>query len=169
MPHTFQFQMHAAAWVFFCGGDINVASVIKNVVASATESEVGACFQKNQSGAPLKVTLTEVGHIQPATPLSTDNSTAFDILNETIKQKRLKSMDMRYHWLTYRFRQKQFDVYWRSGRENLGDYDTKPHSEHHHKYMHGLILNQANILQVLQGCVTLLPLPQPHLHMRTYA
>jgi hypothetical protein len=29
-------------------------------------------------------------------------------------------MDMRYHWLTDRVRQKQFDVYWRPGCENLG-------------------------------------------------
>jgi hypothetical protein len=34
-------------------------------------------------------------------------------------------MDMRYHWLTDRVRQKQFDVYWRQGCENLGDYHTK--------------------------------------------
>jgi hypothetical protein len=33
-------------------------------------------------------------------------------------------MDMRYHWLTDRVRQKQFDVYWRLGRENLADYHT---------------------------------------------
>jgi hypothetical protein len=56
------------------------------MVASAAESEVGACFQNAQSGALLRVTLTELGHIQPATPLRTDNSTAFGILNETIKQ-----------------------------------------------------------------------------------
>jgi hypothetical protein len=79
---------------------LNVASVIKNVVASAAESEVGACFHNAQSGAPLRVTLTEMGHTQPPTPLLTDNSTAFGILNETIKQKRSKAMDMRYHWLT---------------------------------------------------------------------
>jgi hypothetical protein len=42
-------------------------------------------------------------------------------------------MDMRYHWLMDRVRQKQFDVYWRSGRENLGEYHTKHHSEQHHK------------------------------------
>jgi hypothetical protein len=53
-----------------------------------------------------RVTLTEVGHIQPPTPLRTDNSTAFGILNETIKQKRSKAMDMRYRWLTDRVRQK---------------------------------------------------------------
>jgi hypothetical protein len=63
----------------------NVASVIKNVVASVAESEVGACFHNAQSGAPLRVMLTELGHIQPPTPLHTDNSTAFGILNETIK------------------------------------------------------------------------------------
>jgi hypothetical protein len=79
------------------GSIINVASVINNVVASEAESEVGACFHNAQSGAPLRVTLTELGHIQPTTPLRTDSSTAFGILNETIKQKRSKSMDMRYH------------------------------------------------------------------------
>jgi hypothetical protein len=81
---------------------LNVASVIKNMVASAAESEVGACFHNAQSGAPLRVTLTELGHTQTPTPLRIDNSTAFGILNETIKQKRSKAMDMRYHWLTDR-------------------------------------------------------------------
>jgi 3-phenylpropionate/cinnamic acid dioxygenase small subunit len=128
---------------------LNVASVIKNVLASASESEVGACFQNAQSGAPLRVTLTELGHTQPDKPLCTDNYTAFGILNETIKQKRSKAMDMRYHWLTYRVRQKQFDVYWRPGRDNLGDYHTKHHSAQHHKYMRGFILHQANICQAL--------------------
>jgi hypothetical protein len=84
--------------LFYCGDNpahadrlngsiLNAASVIKNVVASAAESEVGACFQNAQSGAPLRATLTELGHTQPATSLRTDNSSAFGILNETIKQK----------------------------------------------------------------------------------
>jgi hypothetical protein len=148
---------------------LNVASVIKHVIASAAESEVGACFQNAQSGAPLRVTLAELGHIHPPTPLRTDNSTAFGILNETIKKKRSKSMDMRYHWLTDRVRQKQFDVYWRPGRENLGDYHRKYHSAQHHKDMRGLILYQANSLQVLRGCIKLRPLPQPQLRAHTYA
>jgi hypothetical protein len=36
---------------------LNVAAVIKNVVASAAESEVGACFHNAQRGTPLRVTL----------------------------------------------------------------------------------------------------------------
>jgi hypothetical protein len=180
MPLTSQFKTRAAASVdcFFCGDKtphednlngsiLNVESVIKNVVASAAESEVGACFQNAQSGAPRRVTLTELGHIQPPTPLRTDNSTVFGILNETIKQKRSKAMDMWYHWLTDRVCQKQFDVYWRPGRENLGNYHTKNHSAQHHKNMRGLILHQENSLQVLRGCVKLLPLPQPHVRAHT--
>jgi hypothetical protein len=150
------------------GSILNVTSVIKNVVASAAESEVGACFHNAQSGAPLRVTLTELGHSQSPTPLRTDNSTAFSILNETIKQKKSKAMDMRYHWLTDRVHQKHFD-FWRPGRENLGDYHTKHHSAQHHKYMRHLILHEANSLQVLRGCVKLLPLPQPPLRACTDA
>jgi hypothetical protein len=44
------------------GSILNVAAVIKNVVASAAESEVGACFHNAQSGAQLRVTLTKLGH-----------------------------------------------------------------------------------------------------------
>jgi hypothetical protein len=63
------------------GSILNVASVIKNVVASAAESEVGACFQNAQTAAPLRVTLLELGHEQPAAPLRKDNSSAYGILN----------------------------------------------------------------------------------------
>jgi hypothetical protein len=141
------------------GSILNVATVIKNVVASAAQSEVGACFHTAQSGAPLRFTLTDLGQTQPPTPLRTDNSTAYGIVNKTIKQKQSKAMDMRYHWLTDRVRQKQFDVYWRPGRENLGDYHTQHHSAKHHKDMRHLIVHEKNILQVLRGCVKLLPLP----------
>jgi hypothetical protein len=69
-------------------------------------------------------------------------------------------MDMRYHWLTDRVCQKQFDVYWRPGRENLGYYHTKHHLAQHHKDMRGFILHEASSLQVLRGCDKLLPFPQ---------
>jgi hypothetical protein len=67
-------------------------------------------------------------------------------------------------------RQKQFDVYWLPGRENLGYYHTKHHSAQHHNEVRGLKLHQADSLQVLRGRVKLRPLPQPQLraHIRTY-
>jgi hypothetical protein len=143
---------------------LNVSSVINNVVASAAESEVGACFQNAQTAAPLRVTLLELGHEQPATSLRTDNSTAYGILNETIKQKRSKSMDMKYYWLQDRVRQKQFDVYCRPGKDNLGDYHTKHHLAQYHQYMRPILLHQDNSLTILQGCAKL---PQPKLRQRT--
>jgi hypothetical protein len=63
------------------GSILNVSAVIKNVVASAAEPEVGACFHNAQSGAPLRVTLAVLGHTQPPTPLQTDNLTAYGIVN----------------------------------------------------------------------------------------
>jgi hypothetical protein len=121
LPVSFQRPMPHQRSFFFLGNKspeqdkingsiLNVASVIKNAVATAAESVVGACFHNAQSGALLRVTLTELGHPQSPTPLRTDKSTAFGILNETIKRKRSKAMDMRYHWLADRVRQKQFDV-----------------------------------------------------------
>jgi hypothetical protein len=77
-------------------------------------------------------------------------------------------MDMRYHWLADRVRQKKFDVFWRPGRENLCDYHTKHHSAQHRKDMRGLILHQENGLQVLRGCVKLIPLPHHPLRARRY-
>jgi hypothetical protein len=151
------------------GSILNVAAVIKNVVASAAESQEGVCFHNAQSVAPLIVTLTELGHTQPPMPLRTDNSTAYGIVKETIKQKRSKAMDMRYHCLTDRVRKKQFDVYLRPGCENLADYHTKHHSAQNHKDMRHLILHEAKSLQVLRGCVKLLPLPQPLVRARTEA
>jgi hypothetical protein len=78
-------------------------------------------------------------------------------------------MDMRYHWLIDRVRQKQFDVYWRPGRENLGDYHTKHHSAQHHKDRRHLILHEAKSRQALRGCGRVLPLPQPPFRARTGA
>jgi hypothetical protein len=104
-------------------------------------------------------------HTTP-TPLRTDKSTAYGIVNEKIKHRRSKAMDMRYHWLTDRVRQKQFDAYWQPGRENLADYHTNHHSAQHHKDMRHLILHESNIPQVLRGCVKLLPLPQPPVRAR---
>jgi hypothetical protein len=58
-------------------------------------------------------------------------------------------MDMRYHWLIDRVCQKQFNAYWRPGKDNFGHYHTKHHSAQHHKDMRPPILHQANSLNVL--------------------
>jgi hypothetical protein len=71
-----------------------IAKVIKNVMASATEAELGALFMNAQEAEGLRNCLAAMAFPQPATPLKTDNSTANGILNNTMKQKRSKAIDV---------------------------------------------------------------------------
>jgi hypothetical protein len=53
-----------------------IAKIIKSVMSSAAEDEVGALFMNAKALIPLRITCEELGHIQPATPMRTDNNTA---------------------------------------------------------------------------------------------
>ena len=66
-----------------------------------------------------------MGRPQPPTLVEVDNSTAVGFSNKKIKQQKSKSMYMRYYWIQDRVAQKHFQVYWRPGLTNLGDYLTK--------------------------------------------
>ena len=111
------------------------ASILKNVVSSASEAEYGALFMNAKAAVALRQALHDMGHPQPPTPLQTDNDTATGIANQSIKQKHSKTIDMRYHWIQDRIQQKQFDVYWQPGNKNLADYFSKHHAPFHHKAM----------------------------------
>jgi hypothetical protein len=95
----------------FNGPVLILAKVIKNVMASATEAELGALFMNAQEAVGLRNCLTAMGYPQPATPLKTDNSTANGIINNTMKQKRSKAIDVRFYWLRDRVKQGQFFVF----------------------------------------------------------
>lgn len=109
------------------------SNIMRNVLASATEAEVGALFHNAQDACVLRQTLSDLGHPQPATPIQTDNACAEGIINDTVKQKRSKAIDMRYYWTRDRVRQGQFIVHWKKGSDNLGDYFTKHHPPNHHQ------------------------------------
>jgi hypothetical protein len=47
----------------------------------------------------IRIILEELGHIQPPTPLQTDNAMADSIINGKVQPKQTKAMDMRFHWL----------------------------------------------------------------------
>jgi hypothetical protein len=102
-----------------------ISTVLKHVMSSAAEAEIGAVFINAKEGTVLCTTLEEVGHPQPPTPFETDNTTATGYSNGTIKQKRTRD----------RVKQGQFHVYWGPGYRNLADYFTKNHSPAHHKRM----------------------------------
>jgi hypothetical protein len=138
-----------------------VSKVLKHVMSSAAEAEIGAVFINSKEGAVLRTTLEELGHKQPPTPMETDNTTATGYRNGTIKQKRTKTMDMRFYSIKGRVKQGQFNVYWGAGYQNLADYFTKHHSPAHHKrirdvYIHAndRPINRKGIRDsALRGCV----------------
>ncbi len=73
-----------------------------------------------------------MGHPQPRTPIQTNNTMAEGVINNIIQPKRMKAMDMRFHWLRDREAQGRFWIYWRPGKTNLADYFTKHHAPTHH-------------------------------------
>jgi hypothetical protein len=93
------------------GAILIVSKVLKHVMSSAAEAEIGAVFINTKEGAVLRTTLEELGHKQPPTPIETDNTTAKGYSNGTIKQKCTKAMDMRFYWIKDRVKQGQFKIY----------------------------------------------------------
>ena len=140
-------------------GPIHItAKILRNVMGSAAEAEIGAGYVNGQDAIPMRTTLAELGHPQPATPMQLDNTTAVGFANKTMKQKRSKAIDVRFYWLQDRATQGQFLIYWRPGHQNLGDYHTKHHSPAHHRLMRPTYLHTTeqlanNLLSVLlRGC-----------------
>ena len=110
-------------------------SILPMVVSSAAEAEVGGGFYNARDAVPLRTALEEMGHPQPPTPIECDNSTSVGILNDSVRQRRSKAMDMRFYWLKDRQKQGQYHIYWAPGSGNRADYFTKHHSPAHHRNM----------------------------------
>ena len=125
------------------GAVLNISQIIKAVMSSAAEAELGALFINAKTAVSMRCTLEELGHPQPRTPIQTDNLTAHALLTNKILPKALKAMDMRFHWLRCRGAQDQYRFYWRPGTQNLADYWTKHHPASHHKSFRPQILTSA--------------------------
>jgi hypothetical protein len=80
------------------GAVLTIAQIIKAVMSSAAEAEVGTLYINCQEAIPAHHTLEYLGHTQPPTPMQTDNTTALNVVNNYV-MKKLKAMDMKYHWL----------------------------------------------------------------------
>jgi hypothetical protein len=109
------------------GSILTLLTILRMVVASAAEAEIGALFINAKEGVNIWNILKEMGHPQPATPMQTDNTTAHVIMRRTCKQQRSKAKDMRFYWVRDRAQQGQFDIGWGPSAQNLGDYFTKHH------------------------------------------
>ena len=81
------------------GKVFTIAKIIKSVMSSASQDELGTLFMNCKETIPVHKALEEMGKNQPLTPMQTDNTTEHGVVANNIASKRLKSMDMRLHWL----------------------------------------------------------------------
>jgi hypothetical protein len=56
------------------GTILTIATIIKAVMSSADEAELGALFINPKEAVYLRQILEEMGHPQPRTPIQTDNT-----------------------------------------------------------------------------------------------
>ena len=88
-----------------------VCKILRNIMASAAAAELGTLFLNCQEAVPIHITLEEMGHTQPPTPVQVDNSAALVIATGTITQRKFKAMDMRFYWISDRKNIKQFNIF----------------------------------------------------------
>jgi hypothetical protein len=109
------------------------SSIIDVVVSSVGEAEYAALFMGGQEAVWLRNILAALGHPQPPTTIFCDNRCAVGIATSTVKAKRTKCIDMRFHWVRDRVRQGMIHVSWRPGSTNLADFFTKALPVHAHR------------------------------------
>ena len=136
--------------------------ILRIVVCSAAEAELAALFLNIREGKVLRLTLMELGHPQPPTPVHCDNSTAAGIANDSVKKQCSRSMEMRFFWVTEQVTNGTVDVQWHPGLENLADYFTKHFDTGHHVNARPWYLQERNSVRelpraaapkALRGCV----------------
>eukprot|EP00804_Cyclotella_cryptica_P016149 CCRYP_004247-RA/>CCRYP_004247-RA protein AED:0.38 eAED:0.38 QI:0/0/0/1/1/1/2/0/365 len=69
------------------GAILVLCTLLKFVAASAAEAELGTLFLNAKEAKVMRLTLHELGHPQPPTPIHIDNSTTVGIVNNTIKRQ----------------------------------------------------------------------------------
>jgi hypothetical protein len=80
------------------GAVFTLLQIIKAVMSLAAEAEIGALYINCREAVPAQHVLEFMGYKQPPTPMQTDNTTALGVVNKNV-MKKIKSMDMKYHWL----------------------------------------------------------------------
>ena len=65
-----------------------LCSILRFVVASVAEAELGSLFLNCQEGMIFKTNLEDLGHPQPKIPVHCNNATTIGIATNTIKRQR---------------------------------------------------------------------------------
>jgi hypothetical protein len=154
------------------GTFFTLCTILRFVVASTAEAELGTLFLNCNEGMIVRLTLEELDHPQPKTHILWDNASAVGIANNTVKpQWSSCSMEMQYFWVCNKIAQDSYAIKWHPGQENLADYQSKHHNRADHQaicpwYLHDKnspsVLLRASKPSSLKGCVGTLPAGYVH-------
>jgi hypothetical protein len=112
------------------GSILIIIKILKHIMSSEAEAEIGSVFLNAKEATILRTTLEEeMGHSQPPTQLQTDNTTAMGNSNDTTKHRYTRAMDMRFYWVP--------------GFQNVADYFTKHNLSTHHKIMQEMYISAS--------------------------
>ena len=89
-----------------------LCTILKFVALYASEAELGAIVLNVKEARIMQLTLNELGHTQPPTPIHFDNATTAIIANSTVKKQRSTSMEMRYFYVCDQVKNGVVDILW---------------------------------------------------------
>ncbi len=132
-----------------------LCTILRFVIASAMEAELGALFLNYKEGMIFWLTLKELGHPQPKMQIHCNNMTAVGIANNTVKWQSLRSMEMQYFWICDKVAQGAYVIKWHPGQENLADYQSKHQVGAHHQAIWPWYLHKKNLPWYSRGLQSL--------------
>ena len=88
-------------------------------MVSATEAELGGLFENYQKETSTRTALATMGHLQPPTPVATENTAENSTVSGTTKKNISQAIDMRFYWVRDKIQQNHFHILWEEGRKNL--------------------------------------------------
>jgi hypothetical protein len=97
----------------------------KSVATSSTEAEYMSLSDTSRQLIWIKNLMSELGiHLAPI-PLFGDNQGSIFLSSNPVQEKRIKHMDLRYHFIRDAIREKKIELFFIEGVNNPADLFTK--------------------------------------------
>ena len=97
----------------------------KSIALSSTEAEYMSLSDTSRQLVWIRTLFKELGiHLGPI-PLCSDNQGSIFLASNPVQEKRIKHIDLRYHYIREVIRQKQIELLFVEGAENPADLFTK--------------------------------------------
>ena len=97
----------------------------------------------------MRLVLHELSHHQSPISIHFDNAAAAGISNRNVRIQCSQTMEMRYFYICYLFKNNDVQVLWHPGQENIGDYASKHHYAKHHQNVRPIYLHKVHSPRII--------------------